>query len=188
MLFHHGWDSGRTTREARVAFADAASGKVGAAPAAEPAAAELRYAAVECDAVARSACGDFTGGGAHLPTVWCFAHGNWSEGTPLKLSIDAWQNATPGATLSTGALLGFATHCASRWAPHAERIAASRYVSSRARQEEELVRPGSRRDAPPSTVQQMRKSAADAPPKKAMEIEYVPHVRSPAAAPARAVP
>ena len=171
-----------------VAFGDAASGKVAAADAAaQDASASLRFAAVECEAdIAEQAavCNEFTAGGSLSPTVWCFANGNWTEGAPLRLSIES-SNATVATAshLTTGSLLDFAVHCVATWAALPdEQIRGTRYVSSRAAQAEaSMPPPGQRRrdldsDKPRSTLHGMREQSNNAKPKKAVEMEYVPHV------------
>jgi hypothetical protein len=135
---------------------------------------------VECDSVDKTVCSDFTAGGSLLPTAWCFANGNWTEGAPIRLSIER-ENAT-AAALSAAGLLEFAAHCVEIWDGHLERIRASRYVSSRAAEAEALLPPplAHRReldpDKPPSGLRGIREKSETAAPKKAMEMEYVPHV------------
>eukprot|EP01046_Picozoa_sp_COSAG06_P062591 COSAG06_NODE_14186_length_1181_cov_0.986137_1_plen_167_part_10 len=165
----------RPTRDARIAFGATASGKAGGDPAAQDAAASLRFAAVECDSVDKTVCSDFTAGGSLLPTAWCFANGNWTEGAPIRLSIER-ENAT-AAALSAAGLLEFAAHCVEIWDGYLERIRASRYVSSRAAEAEALLPPplAHRReldpDKPPSGLRGIREKSETAAPKKAREME-----------------
>lgn len=142
----------------------------------------LRFAAVGCELGDKTFCNDFTAGGNLLPAVWCFANGNWTEGPPIRLSLEREVAATTAASLSTRGILDFAARCVAAWDGHADQIRASRYVSSRAVEADAQLPPplASRRlldhDRPPSMLRGIRDKSESATPKKAMEMEYIPHV------------
>ena len=90
--------------------------------------------------------------------------------------------APAAATLSSAGILQFGARCIAAWDGHDDRIRTSRYVSSRA-VEAEASRPppfAPRRsldhDRPASTIGKIRDNTQSAAPKKAVEMEYVPHV------------
>ena len=182
VLFYAHWDTTAPARHAREAFADAAAGNVRTDAVALEIGASFRYAAVDCDSVDRDACRDLTSGGSVLPAVRCFANGNWTEGPPLRLSYETEMAAPAAATLSSAGILEFGARCVAAWDGHSDRIRTSRYVSSRA-VEAEASRPppfAPRRsldhDRPASAIGKIRDNTDTAAPKKAVEMEYVPHV------------
>ena len=182
VLFYAHWDITAPARHAQEAFADAAAGNVRTGAVALEIGASFRYAAVDCDSVDKGACRDLTSGGSVLPAVRCFANGNWTEGPPLRLSYETEMAAPAAATLSSAGILEFGARCVAAWDGHSDQIRTSRYVSSRA-VEAEASRPppfAPRRsldhDRPASAIGKIRDNTDTAAPKKAVEMEYVPHV------------